>query len=131
MVATKEWGRDLLTPDELLDRLEEIRAAVGATTPRSGKAQTIEGIAAGKRKFHLGGDGNHRFEGERYLGITDNKEVRRFQLRKLIDEGGQNSVGGPLPSHPTLQRWHSVEFGLSEEEIHRLEMEDALPERLL
>jgi len=126
----KEWGKDLLTPDELMDGLEEIRASYGGRRADRSKPQTIEAIAESKRRIHRGGDGNHRFEGERYLNITDNKEARRFQLRKLVDEGGQDSVGGPLPSHPTLQKWHSVEFGLSEEEIHALEMADFTPEQL-
>jgi pyrroloquinoline quinone (PQQ) biosynthesis protein C len=35
-----------------------------------------------------------------------------------------------MPSHPTLQKWHSLEFGLTEEEVHDLEMQDAAPETL-
>jgi pyrroloquinoline quinone (PQQ) biosynthesis protein C len=128
----KEFGRDLFSPDELMDGLEEIRAEYpGGIRPQRGqKPTTIEAIAAGKRRAHRGGDGNHRFEGERYLNIRDNREARRFQLRKLIDEGGQDSVGGPVPSHPTLSKWQSMEFGLTDEEIHALEMEDASPENL-
>ncbi len=130
--ATKQFGQDLLSPDELMDGLEEIRAGYpGGVRPERGrKAKTIEEIAATKRRSHKGGDGNHRFEGERYLNIRDNREARRFQLRKLVDEGGQDSVGGPMPSHPILSKWHSMEFGLTEEEIHRLEMEDPSPEAL-
>jgi pyrroloquinoline quinone (PQQ) biosynthesis protein C len=129
---TKEFGSDLLSPDELMDGLEEIRAGYpGGIRPQRGrKPTTIEAIAAGKRRAHLGGDGNHRFEGERYLNIRDNRDARRFQLRKLIDEGGQDSVGGPVPSHPTLSKWQSMEFGLTEEEIHDLEMKDPSPEQL-
>jgi len=48
-----------------------------------------------------------------------------------VDEGGQTTVGGPVPSHPTLQRWHSEEFGLPPEEIDRLEKEDWTPEELV
>src|SRR5579884_2880020 len=104
MVATnKELGQDLLEGDELLDALEDIRTSYGGRLRPADKAKTIESIAAQKRRGHRGGDGNHRFEGERYLAINDNKEARRFQLRKLVDEGGQDSVGGPMPSHPTLQ----------------------------
>jgi len=130
---TKEWGRETLSPDELMDGLEEIRATYpGGVRPERGKkAKTVEAIAAQKRRSHLGGDGNHRFEGERYLNIRDNKDARRFQLRKLVDEGGQDSVGGPVPSHPTLSKWQSVEFGVSDEEIHRLEMQDPPPEVLV
>ena len=57
--------------------------------------------------------------------------MRRFQLRKLIDEGGQDTVGGPVPSHPTLSRWHSEEFGLPKEEIDALEKSDWSPEELV
>jgi pyrroloquinoline quinone (PQQ) biosynthesis protein C len=129
--VTKAWGRDLLSPEELMDELEVIRAQYGGRrAPGTRKATTVEEIAAQKRRAHKGGDGNHRFEGERYLNIRDNREARRFQLRKLIDEGGQDSVGGPVPSHPTLSKWHSMEFGLTPEEIHGLEMQDAPPEVL-
>jgi pyrroloquinoline quinone (PQQ) biosynthesis protein C len=130
MAVAKRWGEDLLNPDELMDELEVIRASYGGRRADRSRPETIEAIAASKRRTHKGGDGNHRFEGERYLNIDDDKEARRFQLRKLVDEGGQNSVGGPMPSHPTLSKWHSVEFGLTEEEIHELEMSDATPEQL-
>jgi pyrroloquinoline quinone (PQQ) biosynthesis protein C len=129
--TTKQFGRDLLAPDELLDELEVIRAQYGGRRAAgTRKAKTVEDIAVQKRRAHRGGDGNHRFEGERYLNIRDNKEARRFQLRKLIDEGGQDSVGGPVPSHPTLSKWHSMEFGLTQQEIHGLEMQDAPPDVL-
>ena len=127
---SKQWGRDRLSPDELMDGLEEIRAEFKKTLPPRRKATTIPEIAERKRRGHQGGDGNHRFEGERYIATTD-KEVRRFQLRKLIDEGGQTTVGGPMPSHPTLQRWHSEEFGVTPEEVDRLEKEDWTPEELV
>jgi len=131
-IATKQFGQDLLSPDELLDGLEEIRTEYGGKDfRRRRRAETIPEIAEQKRRSHRGGDGNHRFEGERYLNIDSNKEARRFQLRKLVDEGGQDSVGGPVPSHPRLAKWHSIEFGLTEEEIHALEMEDFAPESLV
>ncbi len=129
MTATeKRLGEDLLDGEELLDALEGVRDIYGPRTGR--RAETVEAIAEQKRRGHRGGDGNHRFEGERYLAIDNNKEARRFQLRKLVDEGGQDSVGGPMPSHPTLQKWHSYEFGVTEEEVHKLEMEDMAPATL-
>jgi len=124
----------ILSPDEMMDSLEAIRSEYTGGDPAAQyrrKQQTREQIAESKRRIHRGGDGNHRFEGERYLAIQDNKEVRRFQLRKLVDEGGQDSVGGPMPSHPTLQKWHSNEFGVSDDEVHDLEMADAAPESLI
>ena len=99
MATTKRWGRDKLSPDELMDELEGIRAEWKQGHPARPKATTIEAIAERKRRTHQGGDGNHRFEGERYINTT-NKDVRRFQLRKLIDEGGQDAVGGPVPATP-------------------------------
>lgn len=133
-MAIARIGHESLSPDALMDALEEIRSAYTGGNPAAARRRpphSADNVAADKRRIHKGGDGNHRFEGERYLNIQDNKPVRRFQLRKLVDEGGQDSVGGPVPSHPTLSKWHSLEFGLSEEEIHRLEMEDALPEALV
>jgi pyrroloquinoline quinone (PQQ) biosynthesis protein C len=134
-IVTRQFGRDRLSPDELMDGLEEIRSEFTGGDPAGlrnrRREETVASIAESKRRIHKGGDGNHRFEGERYLNIDDNKEVRRFQLRKLVDEGGQDSVGGPMPSHPTLQKWHSLEFGLTEEEVHQLEMEDAEADTLI
>ena len=128
-ITTKQWGVDQFSGDELMDGLEEIRSEYGGRR-RGPKPQTVEELAAAKRRTHRGGDGNHRFEGERYLNIDSDKAARRFQLRKLVDEGGQDSVGGPLPSHPTLSKWNSVEFGLTDEEILDLEKGDASPETL-
>jgi pyrroloquinoline quinone (PQQ) biosynthesis protein C len=130
VIGERQIGQELLGGDELLDALEEIRDAYGGRA-RPKRPETVEEIAESKRRIHKGGDINHRFEGERYLAITDNKEARRFQLRKLVDEGGQDSVGGPMPSHPTLQRWHSYEFGLTPEEVNKLEMEDMAPQALV
>ncbi len=124
-----------MSPEEFVEELERIRTEfLDGASPwgrgrRRGK-QTKEEIAAGKRKGHVGGDGNHRFEGERYLN-AQNKTIRRQQLRKLVDEGGQTSVGGPLPSHPALSKWHSTEFGLTDGEIAELEMQDLSPESLV
>jgi len=133
-MAVAQVGQEPLSPDDLMNALEQIRSDFAGGDPAGARRrppQSPEKVVEEKRRFHLGGDGNHRFEGERYLKIRDDRSVRRFQLRKLIDEGGQNSVGGPVPSHPTLQRWHSLEFGIPEDEINRREMEDAPPEVLV
>ncbi|MBM2811428.1 MAG: hypothetical protein HW416_2187 [Chloroflexi bacterium] len=130
-VATPSTDK-ALPGDAFLDLLEEIRGEIlgGEMLRKPISGMTPEQIGASKRKKHLGGDANHRFEGERYLNCTD-RTIRRMQLRKLVDEGGQTSVGGPTPSHPTLDRWHSMEFGLTEEEINQLEMTDPSPEQLI
>ena len=100
----KSNHEDALTPGEFIEVLEQTRTEfLNGKSPYRGDnltGRTKLEIAESKRKFHQGGDPNHRFEGERYLN-TPNKEIRRKQLRKLIDEGGQTTVGGPMPSHPT------------------------------
>ena len=134
MAASKSETR-AASPEEFIEELERIRTEFldGASPWGRGRkrgAQTKDEIAEGKRRSHVGADGNHRFEGERYLNAQD-RAVRRQQLRKLVDEGGQTSVGGPLPSHPAMSKWHSNEFGVSDEEIAGLEMEDLSPESLV
>ena len=122
----------LVPGDEFLKELESLRKnhlKGGLLRPRA-HYKTKEEIAEARRRYHRGGDNNHRFEGERYLNCTD-KTIRRKQLRKLIDEGGQTTVGGKTPSHPILARWESEEFGVSDEEITRLEKEDCSPEKLI
>ena len=121
----------IIPPDQFIAELEKLRAEHRKEFPFRrdvGKTKQEEGEA--KRKNHLGGSDNHRFEGERYLNCTD-KSVRRKQLRKLVDEGGLTTFGGKVPSHPMLDRLGSREFGLTEEEIHRLEKADPLPEKLI
>jgi len=126
--------RKALSAGEFIELMEQTRFEFNEGKPPfrgdSVGGKTFEQIAEGKRRFHTGGDPNHRFEGERYLNTPD-KEIRRKQLRKLVDEGGQDTVGGPMASHPALARWHSNEFGISNEEIDQLETEDADPETLV
>jgi pyrroloquinoline quinone (PQQ) biosynthesis protein C len=133
-VAQTENEERALSPKELIESLEAERTKfMGGRPPfrNEGRpSQTKEQIAAGKRRSHVGGDPNHRFEGERYLNAED-KTVRRKQLRKLVDEGGQTSVGGPMPSHPVLSKWQSYEFGLTDEEITALEKQDLSPTNLV
>jgi pyrroloquinoline quinone (PQQ) biosynthesis protein C len=132
-MAIEEAPAQAVPGDEYLEELEELRRAHlhGRTLRRQHRYATKEDVAEAKRRLHGGaGDHNHKFEGERYLNCLD-KTARRFQLRKLIDEGGQTTVGVGLPSHPMLARWESYEFGLTDEEIDRLEKEDLTPERLI
>ena len=137
-VEGKEWGKDQLTPDELMDSLEEIRREYSGGSLADFRAGPLpsskEHVAASRRRSHTGvSGGNHRFEGERYLRIEgiENKEIRRFALRKLVDEEGQTTVGGTVPAHPTLQKWNSLEMGVTEEEIHDLERQDAIPSSMV
>jgi pyrroloquinoline quinone (PQQ) biosynthesis protein C len=120
------------TPQEVLDELEAYRQYFRANIrPYKVKDdRTMEQMASARRKDHMGGDYNHQFEGERYLNAQD-KVTRRKQLRKLIDEGGEDSVGGEKVSHRLLARWESYGVGLTEQEVDELEKQDADPETLL
>ncbi|HEY7063662.1 MAG TPA: hypothetical protein VII06_19445 [Chloroflexota bacterium] len=134
MAGTIAAQSDVRSPDELIAELEALRAEWRKTHPfriREIKSpDEFPRLAEGKRRRHAGGDDNHRFEGERYLNCTD-KASRRMQLRKLVDEGGQATVGGPQVSHPLLSRWESYGFGLTPEEITALEKGDADPAQLV
>jgi hypothetical protein len=125
---------DALSPESFVEELETLRNDFRKDYPYkvreiTGREQ-LTGLGQGKRRQHSGGDINHRFEGERYLNCTD-KATRRFQLRKLVDEGGQQTVGGPQVSHPLLSRWESYGYGLTPEEVTELEKGDASPRELV
>src|ERR1700726_2481157 len=125
---------EALSPDGFIEGLEHLRGEFRESYPyRVGEITSqdqLTGLAQAKRRQHSGGDINHRFEGERYLNCTD-KATRRFQLRKLVDEGGQQTVGGPQVSHPLLSRWESYGYGLEPEEVTELEKGDANPRELV
>src|SRR5207237_5566770 len=90
-MAVAHIGQDRLSPDELMDALEEIRSDYtggNSAAARRRPPDTPEKLAAEKRRIHRGGDGNHRFEGERYLYILDDIAVMRVHLRKVTDEVG-------------------------------------------
>ncbi len=61
--------REALSPGEFIELLEQTRAEfLEGKSPYRGdgiSGKSKEEIAASKRRFHTGGDPNHRFEGER------------------------------------------------------------------
>ena len=117
------------TPEKLLAELEayrrDFRQNVRPYKVRDDR--TMEQMADARRKDNAGGDYNHQFEGERYLNAT-HKATRRKQLHKLVEEGGEDSVGGEKVSHRLLARWESYGVGLTQEEVDWLETQDADPE---
>ena len=134
-MATKTNGRqEALQPGEFIEELEGIRADWRERFPfrirEIMSKDEFPRLAAAKRRAHMGGDINHRFEGERYLNTTD-KASRRMQLRKLVDEGGQDTVGGAQVSHPLLSRWESYAYGVTPEEVDSLEKGDCDPGELV
>lgn len=134
-MATRTNDRqEALQPGEFIEELESIRAEWRERFPfrirEIMSKDEFPRLAAAKRRAHMGGDINHRFEGERYLNTTD-KASRRMQLRKLVDEGGQDTVGGPQVSHPLLSRWESYAYGVAPEEVDTLEKGDCDPGELV
>ena len=115
-------SRNLVPPAQFIDELESLRRDHRKDFPfgQAPRGKSKEEIAEARKKRHVGGSDNHKFEGEKYLNCPA-KSVRRMQLRKLIDEGGVSTFGGAVPSHAMLDRLGTMEFGLSEEEILRLE----------
>ncbi len=123
--------REPATGGDLLEELEGYRSEHRKRHPfRQSSGKSKEEIAASRRARHSGGSDNHKFEGERYLNCTV-RSPRRKQLRKLVDEGGLSTFGGKVPSHPMLDRIGSYEFGLTDEEIIRLEKQDPPAEKLI
>lgn len=133
MTAT-EIAASVLSPEELISSLEQLRQEHYKKYPYRIKSvrnyEDFPRLAADKLRSHSGGDTNHRFEGERYINCTD-KAMRRKQLRKLVDEGGEVSVGGTKVSHPLLARWESYSFGVTPEEVDAVEKGDADPTTLI
>jgi hypothetical protein len=117
--------------DAFIDELEEIRSEwPSSQRARSGPRTREDGAAAKRRSLRGGVINNHAFIGEQYLNCPD-KAVRRKQLQKIMDEGGQIYFGGPIVSHPLLAHWEANAYGLSDEEIAQLEQEDLTPENLV
>jgi pyrroloquinoline quinone (PQQ) biosynthesis protein C len=133
-MTTTETKPSVLSPQELIDSLENIRQEHYKRYPYKVKGLTspedFPAAAASKLRTHSGGDINHRFEGERYINCTE-KSMRRKQLRKLVDEGGEVSVGGEKVSHPLLARWESYSFGVTKEQVDAAEKGDADPTILI
>ena len=107
-MATREKQQEAMSPGEYIELLEQTRGR----DPR-GRVRVVSGD---RRPAQQGTDrrseapvslgratGTTGSRASRYLH-TEDKEVRRKQLRKLIDEGGQTTVGGDIPSHPELSR---------------------------
>ncbi len=132
--VTVDTDKKALSPDDLIAACEAIRTEYQKPYPFQAKEilskDEFPRLAAGKRRSFSGGDINHRFEGERYINNPD-RTTRRHQLRKLVDEGGETSVGGEKVAHPLLSRWEAYAFGVSDEEINELEKGDADPQILV
>lgn len=131
MAATETPAR-AMPGAEFVDELERIRMDIlqGRLLRGRARATSKEEVAAARRRSFLGGPNVVKRNGERYVNCTA-RSVRRTQLRKLVDEAGEDNFGGQWPSHHTLDRWEAHEFGVTYEEIDRLAQEDPSAESLV
>ena len=132
-MAITDIEAPLVSGPELVEELERTRMELSREHPIRGRRempQTLEELQGQRRRQHRGGASTVNRNGERYLNCPV-KSVRRFQLRKIIDEAGQDIFGGPMPSHEVLDRWESIALGLTNEEIDRLERADKTPDGLI
>jgi pyrroloquinoline quinone (PQQ) biosynthesis protein C len=132
-MAIAHIGARCVSGEELVDELERKRTELSKERPIRGTRelpQTLDALAARRRRQHRGGANTVNRNGERYINCPV-KSIRRIQLRKIVDEAGQDIFGGPMPSHEILDRWESTALGLTNEEIDRLEKEDNTPDGLI
>lgn len=118
--------------EEFVEELEQIRLDMtgGQLLRQKPRALDIDEMAQRRREFHRGGSGVVKMNVERYLNC-DVKEVRHDQLRKLIEEAGEDTFGGQWPAHAILAKWESHPFGLTDEEIGELEKQDPSPDSVV
>jgi pyrroloquinoline quinone (PQQ) biosynthesis protein C len=118
--------------EEFVEELESTRMELtqGRLLRQRPRATDVAEMAERRRQFHRGGSGVVKMNVERYLNC-DVKEVRQEQLRKLIEEAGEDTFGGQWPAHATLARWESHPFGLTDDEISELEKQDSSPESVV
>lgn len=132
-MAIADVGAGPVAGEELVEELERTRMELSQEHPIRGARelpQTLDALTARRRRMHRGGANTVNRNGERYINCPV-KSIRRIQLRKIVDEAGQDIFGGPMPSHEILDRWESTELGLTDAEIDRLEKEDNTPDGLL
>lgn len=119
------------TPD-FVEHLDQVRFEFNGGQPQERRrlAKTLPELQASRRRSHRGGDFIVKRNAERYLNCPIKSE-RRFQIRKIVDEAGQDIFGGPMPNHEELARWESEELGVTREEMEQLRYEDPTPESLI
>lgn len=119
MTATQDESR-VAPGDEFLDQLEEIRERVTEGRPLRDRTlpKSFEETLEGRRRMGATGIGLPKTNTERGLRVPD-AATRRAQLRKMIDEAGQDIFGGEYPAHSELDRMVSRAFGVTDEEIER------------
>ena len=94
MTATDDQPR-ALPGETFVDELEQLRLTIlqGKLLRRPTRPTTQTEAAEGQRRSHRGGANVVKRNSERYLNCPV-KAVRRRQLRKLVDEAGEDSFPG-------------------------------------
>jgi hypothetical protein len=126
-----ETQKGVVPGDEFLAELEEIRERVtDGNLIRQKPLPTTYDEAAAMRRGRGGAESLPKRNYERYLRVPD-AATRRLQLRKTIDEAGQDIFGGEVPAHTELDRIVSREFGVTDEEMDRSAKKDPSAESLI
>jgi hypothetical protein len=133
MAVPTESKTEPVSGERLLAELEEIREEI--TEGRPLRIRTVprtyeEAVAARRRGAGVTGIGLPKTNYERYLRVPD-PEMRRAQLRKTIDEAGQDIFGGPTPAHSELDRIVNRAFGITDQEMVAAGKKEASPESLI
>lgn len=118
-MAATETKREAVPGKQYLEELEEIReqGTEGRPLRERPLPRSFEEVAESRRQSGLGnGIGLPKTNIERYLRVAD-ANTRRNQLRKTIDEAGQDIFSGKYPAHAELDRIVSREFGITDEEM--------------
>lgn len=131
-MAETQTKREALPGDEFLEELEQIREQVTGGRPLRDRQlpRSFEEAVQARRTAGAAGIGLPKSNMERGLRVPD-PDTRRAQLRKTIDEAGQDIFGGECPAHSELDRIVSRAFGVSDEEIERAAREEPSPEGLV
>jgi len=133
MTAITEAASGPVPAAEYLEELEEIREQVTEGKPLRQRSlpKSFEEVAESRRRSGLGsGVGLPKTNFERYLRVPD-AQTRRAQLRKTIDEAGQDIFGGKYPAHAELDRIVSRAFGITNEEMNRAARREPSAEALV
>jgi hypothetical protein len=132
-MAAPTRSADAVPGERFLEELEEIREDVTEGKPLRQKSvpRTFEEAAASRhRNAGITGVGLPKTNYERYLRVPE-AEIRRAQLRKTIDEAGQDIFGGKYPAHSELDRIVSRAFGVTDDEMTAAGKREASAESLI
>ena len=130
-MATKTGPR-VVPGNEFLEEIEEIREQVTEGKPLRNRVLPKSPEDMRETRRQRGGTGTSlpKTNTERGLRVPDAK-LRRLQLRKTIDEAGQDIFGGTYPAHSELDRIVSRAFGVTDDEMDAVARQDGTPESLV